>query len=218
MNCSFILLFSLTLGFVSPLALADRSVLAHRSAPAVNADCQSSISNFYAVVPGTIYRSAQPRARDLARTIEQCGIKTVLNLRGVNAGKSWYDEEARIVEEKGIKLVSIPMSARTVPTKENLITLLDTFENQDNYPMLVHCRAGADRSGEAIAIYAIEYMGYTHRKAAKEMLQIKYRHFHWFTPAKRYFIEHVYQNPVWAREEYNHCEHEYAPSSCSDTE
>ena len=39
-----------------------------------------------------------------------------------------------------------------MPTREALLELWDTFENGE-YPMLVHCKAGADRTGGAVAIW-----------------------------------------------------------------
>ena len=39
-------------------------------------------SNRHTVIPGRVYRSAQPSADDLREQIETVGIRTVLNLRG----------------------------------------------------------------------------------------------------------------------------------------
>lgn len=40
--------------------------------------------NFHAVIPGEVYRSAQPLGAALARYRNEYGIRTVLNLRGSN--------------------------------------------------------------------------------------------------------------------------------------
>src|SRR5579863_5676861 len=42
--------------------------------------------NLHPVVAGVLYRSAQPSSAELASTVQQYGIKSVLNLRGPNAG------------------------------------------------------------------------------------------------------------------------------------
>ncbi len=71
----------------------------------------------------------------------------------------------------------------------------------------MHCDGGADRAGEASAIYQIEYMGKS-RAEALEMLTLRYRHLSWLKPAKRYFIER-YRGEDWLRNEYNPCSDEY---------
>src|SRR3954454_9519239 len=47
--------------------------------------------NFHAVVPGELYRSAQPTPELITDYHVKYGIKTVINLRGENVGSDWYD-------------------------------------------------------------------------------------------------------------------------------
>ena len=71
----------------------------------------------------------------------------------------------------------------------------------------MHCDGGADRAGEASAIYQIEYMGKSSAEAL-EMLTLRYRHFSWWKPAMRYFIER-YRGEDWLLNEYDPCSDEY---------
>lgn len=173
--------------------------------------CRIMGMNLHEVDPGKLYRSAQLTGEELAATIEAHQIKTVVNLRGAHPGEGWYDDECAVVDARGLSLVDIPMSADHLPHREDLIRLLNAFRDAER-PLLVHCRAGADRTGEATAIYMLEYMGKS-KAEALTALDWDYWHVEFFKPAKRYFIAEVYQDEAWARETYAPCaadqEYEY---------
>src|SRR6266576_1281462 len=50
-------------------------------------------ANYFAVVPGQCYRSAQPDASFTRELVNNRGIRTIVNLRGDNTGKDWCDGE-----------------------------------------------------------------------------------------------------------------------------
>lgn len=163
--------------------------------------------NFHEVVPGEFYRSAQLTGKEFEAAIKDHGIKTIINLRGEKPGSDWFENEVAAAEKHGVQLVSIGMRASRIPHRQDLIKLLDVYANAPR-PILVHCQGGADRTGEATAIYAMEYMGWS-RKRALKMLTLKYYHFRVFTPAKSYFIRNVYNGETWARTEYDPCAADY---------
>lgn len=170
--------------------------------------------NFHEVDPGKLYRSAQLTGPELEHAIQKLGIRSVINLRGPNPGKDWYDGEVQVTRAHGVRQFDIPMRADRIPHRKRLLELLDALESAER-PILVHCRAGADRTGEASAIYQMEYMGKT-REEALEMLTLKYDHLALVTPAKRYFIG-LYQGREWARGFYDPCSADYLyydKSSC----
>jgi protein tyrosine phosphatase (PTP) superfamily phosphohydrolase (DUF442 family) len=158
------------------------------------------------VDPGKLYRSPQLKKQDLQTLTEKLKIKTIINLRGSNPGQEWYDDEVSVAEEKGIQLIDIGMSAGRLPHREDLITLLDGFKYGE-YPMLIHCKAGVDRTGEAAAIYQMQYMGKP-RGTALKMLDASFGYFE-FQPAKKYFISEIWVDEKWAREQYDPCEASY---------
>jgi protein tyrosine/serine phosphatase len=165
----------------------------------------TEVMNFREVDPGKLYRSGQLNGEQLADAIDQLGIKTVINLRG-RATEPWYREEKEVAREKGVRHVDVRFSARRIPTRDQLIVLLDAFRDEER-PILMHCNFGADRVGEAAAIYQMEYMGKS-RQEALDMLTLRYLHLEWRRPAKRYFIE-IYGGEQWAREVYDPCDFEH---------
>lgn len=166
------------------------------------------VPNFHMVDPGRYFRSGQLSKKTLKRKIELFGIRTIINLRGPNPGDRWYRNEKEVADQYGVKMIDIPMSANRIPHKEDLVKLLDAFRDSPR-PILVHCQAGVDRTGEASAIYAMEYMGWS-REEAMRMLSPRYFNFG-FKKAKHYFIREVYQGEEWARWEYEPCEHRHYP-------
>ena len=130
--------------------------------------------NFDEVIPGEYYRSAQPTPERLAKYVKTYGIKTVLNLRGLNTKYQWYRDEVAEAEKLGVKFVDFKMSARrelTDAQTEQLITLLHDLPK----PILVHCKSGSDRTGLISAIYLYKIAGRSEGEAER---QISFRYGH----------------------------------------
>ena len=102
------------------------------------------------VAPG-VHRSAQPTPGQLRRLVRRHGIKTVLNLRAErNCGAFVLEEE--VCAELGVELVNLRARSRDVPSRELIATLERLFAEMD-YPVLMHCKSGADRTGIVGALY-----------------------------------------------------------------
>jgi protein tyrosine/serine phosphatase len=164
-------------------------------------------ANFYEIEAGKYYRSAQLSGVQLEDYIKKHNIKTVINLRGENRGESWYRAEEETSRRLNVGLINISMSANRLPHREDLIKLLDAFKDAPR-PLLVHCQAGADRTGEATAIYQMLYMGKPKAEAMK-MLSIRYGHIASAKPAKDYFIQTVWAGEDWAYQAYQPCMGQY---------
>jgi protein tyrosine/serine phosphatase len=162
--------------------------------------------NFHEIEPGTYYRSAQLTKKEFASAINKYHIRTIVNLRGESPKEKWYRDEVAVTSENNVALFSIGMSAGKIPHKANVVKLLDIFKTAER-PMLVHCQAGADRTGEASAIYQMLYMNKSKEEALK-MLTPKYFHIPKAKPAKRYFIK-LFEGEEWVRNTYNPCLGQY---------
>lgn len=162
--------------------------------------------NFYEIDKGNYYRSAQLTDKKLEKYVKKYGIKTLINLRGISK-KKWYKKQVAMVEKLGIVQYDIKMSAKRLPHRDDLLELLHLFENVER-PFLVHCQGGADRTGEASAIYQMLYMNKSKKESLK-MLTLKYHHLEWRMPAKRYFIKKLWQGVDWAFDSYDPCSNEW---------
>jgi undecaprenyl-diphosphatase len=105
-------------------------------------------NNFHEVTTGEVYRSAQLSPGTLKSKVETHGIRTVVSLRRPRPKESWYRNEKQAAAELGIGHHDIAMDLTFSPRIDHLLELRDLLEGAPK-PLLVHCRAGADRTGLA---------------------------------------------------------------------
>jgi protein tyrosine/serine phosphatase len=98
------------------------------------------------------WRSAQPAPHDIAAAA-RLGIRTVVNLRGPGGHGSW-PLERDACEAHGLKLADFLIRSRGAPEREMVLAAPAFFE-QLEYPVLVHCKSGADRAGFMAALYVL---------------------------------------------------------------
>jgi protein tyrosine phosphatase (PTP) superfamily phosphohydrolase (DUF442 family) len=122
-------------------------------------------SNLGIVDPGRVIRAAQPTSQ-LAALIKEHHLASILNLRGGSPRDWWYTAEVRTAEKSGVAFFDVPLSATRRPSRHDLLVLIDLFEHC-TYPLLIHCKAGADRTGLASAIYLMMQRGEAPRQAAR---------------------------------------------------
>jgi protein tyrosine phosphatase (PTP) superfamily phosphohydrolase (DUF442 family) len=115
--------------------------------------------NFAVVDPGRVYRSAQPRA-NLTDLLDSKRYRpaSILNLRGGSEADWWYSAEVNAARDRGIDFYDIPLSAVRRPTRRELLTLIELF-GRCRYPLLIHCKSGADRTGLASGLYLMTCRG-----------------------------------------------------------
>jgi protein tyrosine/serine phosphatase len=130
--------------------------------------------NFATVVPGQLYRSAQLDGPELRAYAKQYSIRSVINLRGENTGRPWYDTEAAVSKNLGISHYDFRMSAGRELTQKKAEALISMMKEAPK-PLLVHCMSGADRSGLASALYvaAVEHGG---EEAAESQISLYFGH------------------------------------------
>lgn len=158
------------------------------------------LDNFHTVEKGALYRSGQLKPNRLKKYIKKNGIKTIINLRGVNSTMQWWQQEKELANKLGVNFYNIPFNAGSFSSKKNLYKLLYLYEHAPK-PILIHCRDGADRSGEAAAIWVLEKQRKNKKEALKQ-LSLKYRYVKFYRPTK-YFLIKMWQGKKWLAQNYN---------------
>jgi protein tyrosine/serine phosphatase len=130
--------------------------------------------NFHVVRAGEVYRSAQLDDRNLNRYIKQYGIRTIVNLRGEHNDAKWYKDEIRISKKYNVRHYNLGLNATKSPNENQISRLIKIFRTAAR-PVLLHCKAGADRAGLASAIWLTAIDGVT-KDIADDQLSIKFGH------------------------------------------
>ncbi len=133
--------------------------------------------NLREVVPGRLYRAAQPSAKRIQHYLAKHGIKTILNLKGCCDPLGWYQEEAASAQKEGISLEEFSFSAGRLPAPATLLRLIEALEQAEE-PILVHCHQGIDRTGMAVALWLLLRTQTSPEEAIKE-LSLRYLHLPW---------------------------------------
>lgn len=87
----------------------------------------------------------------LRQALRDHHVRTVLNLRGPNPKERWYREELGATLVEGATQVDIPLSSCVWMSRIQLHTLIRQLDTCD-YPVLIHCAWGSERTGLVSAI------------------------------------------------------------------
>jgi protein tyrosine phosphatase (PTP) superfamily phosphohydrolase (DUF442 family) len=130
--------------------------------------------NFHTLLPGRVYRSAQLNEADLKRVIQKHGIRTIVNLRGLGLGMDWYHGEWRAAHQGNIAMEDIGLSAGRLPPVSELRYLVRVLDESE-YPILIHCKQGIDRTGLTSALILLLCTD-TDLPTARRQLSLCYGH------------------------------------------
>jgi len=109
------------------------------------------ILTVHPVIQNTIYRSAQLSENNLQKNINTYQFKSIINLRGKDLKEKWYQIENKIAQKNNVKLYNVRLSAYKLPVSSEVDALVNILQTAEK-PILLHCQAGADRSGMASAL------------------------------------------------------------------
>lgn len=130
-------------------------------------------TNRHTVVPGRVYRCSQPAGKHVLELVDQRGIRTVINLRGLaqdptGADARWYLAEATATHDRNVSQEDITFSANRLPPPGELRRLIEVLDKTE-YPILLHCKQGADRTGLASAVVRLLQTDSTLDEARREL-------------------------------------------------
>ncbi len=131
-------------------------------------------SNFHTITAGEAYRSAQLSGPEFENYIKKYGIRSILNLRGENPYEQWYRDEISISKEYNVAHYDIALSAGREPAGDEVRKIMEVFRMAP-HPILIHCMAGADRTGLVAAMWKVIVDKET-KKEAEGQLSIWYGH------------------------------------------
>jgi len=125
----------------------------------------AAMGRFAVVDPGHLYRSAEMTPSRLAETCTRLGIHTVVDFR---EGSPKVDAEAEALREIGVEHVHLPTGQ--VPSLEVVDAFLQIMSDKKRHPVLIHCEHGVGRTGLHVAIYRIEFQGWSKSRARLEAM------------------------------------------------
>ncbi|MBT3940214.1 MAG: protein tyrosine phosphatase [Pelagibacterales bacterium] len=153
------------------------------------------------------YRSNQPFPWQILADKNKRGVKTIINLRGIRNCSSFFLEK-ETCEKHNIKLINFPVTSRAAPKAETILAAKKLF-NEIEYPIIMHCKSGADRAGLMSALYLILHKNVSVIEAKKQ-LSFKYLH---IKHAKTGILDAFFDNYIkenknkdfldWVKNDYN---------------
>ena len=152
-----------------------------------------ALSNRHTVISGRVYRCAQPTPADIRELTEAHGLRTIVNLRGLardenDPASRWYFAEAQAIHDLGLSQEDITLSANRLPPPGELRRLIEVLDESE-YPVLIHCKRGADRTGLAATLVRLLYTDDSLSQARRQLWP-RYGHFRFGrTAAMDYFFD-----------------------------
>lgn len=147
--------------------------------------------NQHVVLPGMVYRTAQLKEPELKKYVALKNIRTIVNLRGRPISE-WYVPECSVSQALGISQEDVTTSANRLPSPHEISRLIEVFDRSE-YPILIHCQQGADRTGLASTAWQLLY---TDADYASARLQCspRYGHFRLMSTANMDYFFDQYEN------------------------
>ena len=152
---------------------------------------QVALPNFHDIRKGVLYRSGQPRGPGL-EFVKLYGIRTLINLRKPESKGT--PEEKAFAAENGLRFYNFSIGSSAAQIDETVKRFLAIVADKSNWPILVHCSRGKERSGVLSAIYRIEYDRWSNEDALAETYRLGLERGH--MPIPENYIKNYH--PSWA--------------------
>jgi len=135
---------------------------------------------FGVVVSEKIYRSGQMDKALIEKVLRQHHIGEVVDFTGIEPDNPNQVAEAKACQELGIITHRFPLKGNGTGDPDAYVQALKLMAEaaSDGRPLLVHCAAGSQRTGAAVAYFRMLIEGRPPSEAYREMAQYKWRPHH----------------------------------------
>ncbi len=112
---------------------------------------------FGVVIPGEVYRSGQISRHLIAEVIDRYRIGTIIDLNGFDPSDPDQQAEATVSQSKGVRHCCFPLRGNGTGKIERYADAIEALVNsqRNGRPVLVHCYAGAQRTGACVSFYRL---------------------------------------------------------------
>ncbi len=153
-----------------PQGLLCVSVIVLAAGGAVWSQVDRLPKRFAAVVPDALYRSGAVSPAQLQKLAQEHGIERVVCLLNADAEETRAERDA--AQRLQIEWHNVPLPGNGASTPEERKQIIGLLLAPDAGPTLVHCAAGATRTGLAVGLYRLYHDGWSVEQVLAEM-----RHF-----------------------------------------
>ena len=128
---------------------------------------------FSVVVEGRLYRSGRVTPLQLESLAREHGVQTVLSLLDPAVPESVA--EHRAAERLGLRWLNLALPGDGASTPEQRERLKSILFDDAIGPLLVHCAAGANRTGLAVGLYRLHKQAWTLDQVLDEMRSLGFK-------------------------------------------
>ena len=143
--------------------------------------------NFGVVETGEIYRSGRLTPRMFRKKVSENNIKTVLDLGAYQPGSPEDLREQQLSEELGAERHRFYLHGDGTGNPNYYVQALRLMSDPEAQPILIHCAAGAQRTGVLVLLYRHIVQGQDVAEAYPESFQYKHKPDEW--PLLAYFAQ-----------------------------
>ena len=123
------------------------------------------------VAPGRVYQSGTMPPERMAEVAHELGLKTVIDLRTSVEGQDStnttplkaINAEAAALGAVGVRHIHLPTPQ--VPSEATVDQFLRVMADPANLPTLIHCYHGIGRTEVFVAVYRMEFQGWSNERA-----------------------------------------------------
>ncbi len=130
--------------------------------------------NFGVVAEGRVFRSGELTERMLRHVIEEHEIRTVIDLGAWSPSEPEFAREQAVCEELGVTRHVFGLVGDGSGDPNRYVDALRVMTDPEAQPVLVHCAAGAQRTGGVVMMYRRLVDGQSFETAYEEAA--RYRH------------------------------------------